>query len=197
MKTCSEPDCTKDATIRGMCKAHYSRHWRAGSIKPSRNLPGSGPAFIAAHVADVDLGECLIWPFHRHKKNGYGSAKRDGRTIGAHVLMCIEAHGPAPFLGAEVAHNCGRGHLGCVHPQHVRWSTRGENFADKLHHGTDNRGERHYATDLTAEQVMAILCDKRPAEKVAQDHGTTAHTVYNIRHGISWAWLTGIKRKAA
>lgn len=161
-----------------------------------RNSPGSSVAFLVAHAGDKDSGACLIWPFHRHKRNGYGSAKKDGRTIGAHVLMCELAHGPKPFPEAEVAHSCGRGSDGCVHPKHVRWSTRSDNLKDKVAHGTDNRGTNHYAAYLTQEQVLAISNDRRPARLVAAEFGTTEKTVFNIRSGVSWSWLTGIRKAA-
>ena len=165
----------------------------------ARNSPGTLLAFLLAHVDDEDTGECLIWPFTIHKTTGYGSAKRDGRTIGAHRLMCILANGEPPFPEAEAAHTCGRGKSGCVHPRHLEWTTRAVNHSHKVLHGTDNRGEKHYNTTLTDEQVLKIAADPRPASKVAPEYRTTEKTVYNIRSGVSWSWLTGIqpKRKAA
>src|SRR5690349_16534473 len=87
----------------------------------------AGVALLAHQdFADAD---CLKWPFADDGK-GYGVIKVDGRQQYAHRIMCTLVNGEPPTELHETAHSCGNGHLGCVHPGHVRWATRAENHAD-------------------------------------------------------------------
>jgi len=64
--------------------------------------------------------ECLIWPFYR-REDGYGwvnTPDRMGMVVSR--AMCILAHGPPPFEGAEAAHSCHGGRDGCFNPNHLR-----------------------------------------------------------------------------
>lgn len=58
------------------------------------------------------------------------------------------------------------------------------------------RGEGNVRATLTAEQAMKIYLDPRMGIDVAQEYGVTTSCVSAIRHGKSWAWLTGHKTKA-
>lgn len=86
--------------------------------------------WLLDHVEYPEKG-CLIWPFARDGK-GYGSLGKKG----AHRRMCEIVNGPAPTPKHHAAHSCGNGHLGCVHPRHVRWATCSENQMDRFLHGT-------------------------------------------------------------
>lgn len=68
----------------------------------------------------------------------------DGRTHTVSRLVCEYINGKAPSPEHEAAHNCGKGHEGCVNPLHMRWATRAENFSDKVIHGTSMRGKLHW-----------------------------------------------------
>jgi hypothetical protein len=59
-----------------------------------------------------------------------------GDTLYAHRLMCQLAHGDPPTPDHIAAHSCGRGHEGCVNPNHLSWKTYSENELDKRVHGT-------------------------------------------------------------
>lgn len=62
-----------------------------------------------------------------------------GRSVIVARMVCEEVNGPPPTPAHQAAHSCGKGHLGCITPQHLRWATQVENEADKLIHGTHNR----------------------------------------------------------
>lgn len=80
---------------------------------------------------------------------------------------------------------------GCVNPRHLRWATRSENHADKLDHGTHNRGEQCPTVKITEEQARQILALKgRLSQKdIAAKFGVTFQHVSNIHLGKRWAWL--------
>lgn len=139
--------------------------------------------------ADYGGDDCLIWPFARNEK-GYGLAVVSGHQRGAHRWMCIIAHGEPPSTKHEAAHSCGKGHLGCVNPRHLRWATHRENSADRFVHGTDNRGERNGKTRLTADDVRAIRAAPPHLAPLMERYGLTKHAVSKIRSGKRWGHVT-------
>jgi hypothetical protein len=78
---------------------------------------------------------CLSWPYSRDSY-GYGNIWHESRMQPVHRVVCEYVHGAAPTPKHEVAHNCGKGHEGCVNPGHLRWATHRENMDDQYVHGT-------------------------------------------------------------
>lgn len=135
----------------------------------------------------VDEGPCLIWPFKRHI-SGHASIKQKGKYVGAHRIICWRVHGAPPTPDHVAAHSCGKGHLGCVNPHHLRWATQKENAADRILHGTTNRGERNGKAILTFVQVDEIrrMRGTLPNRIIAQKYGVAHSTIGMIMIGRSW-----------
>lgn len=135
--------------------------------------------------------DCLLWPF-RATIDGYGILGGSGRTMRATRYVCEIAHGKPPMEHMDCAHSC---HTpACCNPRHLRWATRAENEADKRLNGTDNRGERHGKTTLTASDVLAIRAARRAGVRnaeLARRYSITRGSISNIMSGFSWAWLEG------
>ena len=149
--------------------------------------PGEPMAWLREAVA-TETEECQIWPFARSTK-GYAWMKHEGRVRRGHqvALMLIGQELPArPF---EIRHLCGRGHLGCVNVRHLAIGTHAENMADRVEHGTSNRGERCGKSKLTEAQVREIRADHRSQRAIAKDYGVSFVTVGNIKRGTLWGWL--------
>lgn len=194
MKSCAVDGCEKVVKVTGLCWMHYMRKRRNGDFEVRKADDGAPMALVLASV-NYNGDDCLIWPYA--KNNGYGVLEVEkGRNMHAHRYICILRHGPPPFEEAHAAHNCGKGKDGCFAPNHVRWATKAENEADKFIHGTTPRGERHGLSKLTTEQVLAIVADARSQYEIANDYGCTQTTVSNIKRGVSWGWLTGIRKAA-
>jgi hypothetical protein len=66
--------------------------------------------------------DCFIWPYGR---DSYGYARRGSLIV--HTQICIITHGPRPADHFDAAHSCGNGHLGCINPKHLSWTTHSEN----------------------------------------------------------------------
>lgn len=157
MGLCSFDQCGKPSLARGLCNSHYGqfrRHGRTWTIRTPKGTPEAHIDWLLAHQ-EHSGGECLTWPF-RTKPNGRGALFYEGIDQFAHRVMCRLAHGEPPSPEHAAAHSCGKGHLGCVHPGHLRWATLVENSADRLLHGTDVRGDKHPRVKLTERQVFAI-----------------------------------------
>ena len=132
-----------------------------------------------------ETDECILWPWGT--QTGYGSFFKDKKRALAHIFVCHGAHGEPPTTKHEVAHSCGV--RKCINKRHLRWATKSENMADKLIHGTHNRGERGGLTKLTKEQVIEIRTGKRRQTALAKEFGVTVATINDAKHHRTWSWL--------
>jgi HNH endonuclease len=131
--------------------------------------------------------KCLIFPFALNNY-GYGQFHKD-RKIAAHSYVCAFAHGPRP-KGMWVAHSCGN--PACVNKRHLRWDTPAGNAADKLLHGTHNRGERCGTSRLTERDVLSIrnkIQMGRSQGELADEYGMSQSLISLIKNGKRWGWL--------
>ena len=100
-----------------------------------------------------------------------------------HQLVLLAFNGPRQD-GQEVRHK--NGIPTDNREDNLEWGTRKENMADKVKHGTAQRGERHPLAKLTADQVLQI----RAAE---YQHGIDAEFArrFGVRPSTIWAARTG------
>ena len=193
-RRCSVEGCERlvgKKSAKGLCSRHYQRWLRHGDdFKRGyiRAEKGQGEAFLKANVGYSGEG-CLIWPFGRNG-HGYAQARVNGHHNLASRLMCILAHGEPPFPEAQAAHSCGRGHEGCVAPNHLRWATVSENNVEKRDHGTMVQGIDCNFSKLTDEQVKNILADNRYQFQIAAEYGITQSAVSHIKLGKVWTHVT-------
>jgi hypothetical protein len=140
--------------------------------------------------------DCLTWPYAKNSK-GYGSLCVDGKMVRTHRYVCELLHGAPPTPEHEAAHSCGKGHLGCIAPGHLSWKTRVENMADKLVHGSHNRGERHNLVKLTEAAVREIISlrGEETQSRLAERFGVAQQTIAHIYAGRNWAWLNKINER--
>jgi len=188
--SCSVEGCSDPVIASGFCNAHYKRLRRHGEPAGGGTPHGDPMKFLMDVIIPIEDLSCIEWPFSRDKK-GYGRVFEGGHMRGAHRVVCEIAHGQAPTQRHEAAHSCGNGHLGCVNPNHLSWKTRKGNHADKLIHGTHNRGERHQMAKLTEASVRHIkeLRGKKSLGEIAALYAISKPTVCNIHKGKTWGWL--------
>jgi hypothetical protein len=139
--------------------------------------------WIKAHV-DYDGEDCLIWPFSRNN-DGYAQVPvGNGKVKKASRIMCGLVKGPAPTRKHQVAHSCGRGHMGCVHPKHLSWKTHLGNRKDSQLHGT-TYGRRGKA-ELQPAQVRAIRRSRKRHADLAITYNVTRRTIDRIVSRELW-----------
>lgn len=73
------------------------------------------------------------------------------------------------------------------HLNNLRWDTPKNNHADKVRHGTTNRGENCGTAKLTLEQVKSIRNDNRLQRLIAADYNVRENTISRIKSGKRWA----------
>jgi hypothetical protein len=131
--------------------------------------------------------ECLIWPWHKATK-GIKIRLMNKEYI-INRLMCEAAHGPATFENAQALHSCGKGHLACVNPKHLRWGTPKENAEDALKHGTHPKGQNHGSSKLTEAMVVQIrlmYAEGTRKRDIGRKFGVTRQNVSCIVKGATW-----------
>lgn len=187
--TCSVHDCSKPKKARGMCAMHYKRFSLYGDVNGKGTPKGEPKKWLEA-AKNCSSDECLIWPFNRGG-DGYGRIMRYRACKLAHREMCEIVHGPPPTSRHEAAHTCGNGRGGCVNPKHLRWATPVENQADRIGHGTSNRGERHGNSVLTEPEVLQIRALKGVVsqKQIAASFGVSRTAIRLIHNRKTWGWL--------
>jgi hypothetical protein len=179
MEKCTVSDCDNKHVARGLCNKHYVRAHRCGNFNPAemsdpcRGRNGRVKVWVAEHKDWQNTTDCLLYPSPRNAQHAV-------RLMAAAVL------GPRPLTKSCIAHSCGKGHLGCVNPHHLRWATYSENVVDAIYHGT------HPNLKLTPDAVVAIRSAPKTEKLIylAALYGVSEATVHNIRHGKRWGHLS-------
>lgn len=100
-----------------------------------------------------------------------------------HALVLEAFTGPCPD-GMEVCHNNGRNTDNTW--TNLRYDTHANNCADKIAHGTHNKGEKHNQAKLVEADAVAIRLDNRSSETIAHAFGISAGHVEQIRQRMYW-----------
>lgn len=148
---------------------------------------GKAITWMRAHL-DYQGEGCLPWPFSRDPHVGRGRVGFNGKMYWANRLMCILAHGEPPTPGHETAHSCGKGHEGCVHPQHLSWKTKSGNQLDRRKHGTHVTSRHGWRGKLTPREVIEIRSLKgyQTQVEIAKMFNISDTNVRAIHSGRTW-----------
>lgn len=189
---CTIEGCGKRVIARGWCHSHYKR-WRLhGDPQGGRERPNV-EEYYQTVVLPYEGDDCLFWPFAKATQDGryaimIGPMKK---KVLVHRRLCEEVEGPAPSIKHEATHSCGNGHLACVAKRHLSWKTHRENMADKILHGTSNRGSRNGLAKLNEHQVRRIKRRKGRDTTIAlaKKYGVSSASISQIFTGKAWAWV--------
>lgn len=183
-RRCSECDAPHEAF--GFCTLHLYRWKRGIPLSAEKGTHKGLLDYVKRHTTWKGEG-CLIWEYSRDAR-GYGQINYKGKPTKVSRLMCELIHGPPPFAKAEAAHNCGNGHLGCWHPQHLEWKSHYDNVQDTVRHGRVPRGEKQGGSKLTKAQIAAICRDPRSGASLANALPVSSSQISAIRRGKAWTW---------
>lgn len=140
--------------------------------------------WIYEHMS-YESDDCLFWPFGRDR-HGYGMVKspKDAKILRAHRFMCELVHGKPPTPQHYAAHECGKGHLGCINPQHLSWKTASENQFDRRRHGTHGNGvgRRGKLTPIQWQEIREAKGVVTQTE-LARRYGVAEGTIRGIQAG--------------
>jgi hypothetical protein len=102
--------------------------------------------------------------------------------------MCEAANGPPPSPNHLAAHECGNGHLGCIHPKHLAWKTGDQNAKDRVTHGRSRKEKGRSNRKLTHAQVLRIIELKgvKSPDELSREFGVSNRQIRLIHQGKSW-----------
>lgn len=186
---CSVTGCEEPSRSKGYCKIHYVRSRKYGDPLMVSERYRRKLRWIEAnyrHKGD----DCLTWPFGVND-NGRGVVTIDQKNMSAPRAMCLMAHGEPPTPKHQASHSCGKGHLGCVNPNHLRWATAKENEEDKIEHGTIRRGTDINTSKLSEKDVVRIrsLGREYGVNRLANEYGVSPTAISLIHKRKNWGWL--------
>ena len=138
------------------------------------------------------------WRKLKPADNGHGylrlSLRVNGRYVTAYVhrLVLLAFVGPCPE-GMEALHDPDPDTINCK-LSNLRWGTPKDNAADKICHGRQPRGEGHYLSKFTEDdvkQIRRLFRDGATIAEIAKIHRrATGGAISAIVAGRSWKHVT-------
>jgi hypothetical protein len=143
------------------------------------NRKGRPGDVIQSKIADNGYSRVNLW------NEGVCSA------FSIHRLVALAFLGTPHRITDEIRHLDGNKQNN--HFTNLAWATRQENHADKVVHGTAQRGERNPNGKLTEQQVFEIK-SRLPCNlsKLAREYGVSQPTISAIANGRTWKHV-GVK----
>lgn len=191
MNVCSDVNCVRPASARGMCNTHYMRQRRAGLIPVGTRKPAPVEERFWRYVKKTDT--CWLWTGSEKKLSGYGQigiGGRGGKQALAHRLSYEMHKGPIPD-GLVVMHSCDNPR--CVNPSHLSVGTHSENTMDSVRKGRWKSippmhcGESQHSSKLTVEDVRLIRDNPDiPTKELALRFGTNPTSIQKVRSRKTW-----------
>ncbi len=146
-------------------------------------ITGTVYPWLLAHVSHQGRA-CLPWPFAKDLRTGRGSMRVGNQSYWAHRVMCVLAHGEPPTPKHQAAHECGKGHYGCVNPRHLAWKTNSQNQLDRRKNGNMLRNNYGPKSRLEASKIAQIvnLRGKKTQVEIAKIFGVSLGCVQYWQH---------------
>jgi HNH endonuclease len=188
IKICSYPGCGGEVHARGVCRNHYTKIIRYGSVE---GKPRYDPPSVRFWRSVDKRGPDECWNWTGMTVREYGRISVNGSSVQAHRFAYQEFKGPIP-RGMVILHKCDN--PACVNPAHLSIGTQAENLADMRSKGrardTGPKGERSHLAKLTEDQVREIRASSLGPVATAQSYGIHRDTVRLIRQRKIWDHLT-------
>lgn len=136
-------------------------------------------------IRSIKTGKIKEQTVHdNHNRPYLGLWKNNKQKICRPHKLVMEAFVGMRPQGMECCHNDGNPQNN--HLSNLRWDTPKNNHADKIKHGTTNRGEQCGTAKLTLEQVRSIRQDDRLQRIIAAEYGVKDNTISRIKSGKRW-----------
>lgn len=169
-------ECAEAAVSRGLCAVHYTRHFRAGTLKQFQRVYKTPDQ----NQKTMPNG-CIEWTGDFRKSGGYGSIQvgyNPRRRVAAHRFFYERAHGAIPH-GMFVCHSCDNPK--CVNVAHLFLGTPEDNARDAARKNRMAVGRKHRSCKLTSRQVLAIRRSTKTYRELGEQYGVCGATIGEIK----------------
>lgn len=138
---------------------------------------------LAGSIPEPNSG-CWIW-LKGLEGSGYPALKFGVCNLHGNRASWMAFYGYIP-KGLCVLHKCDN--RTCVNPDHLFLGTKSENTIDMIKKGRANRpsGERHHASKLTSQDVIAIRASSLGCGKLSRQYGVGKSAIRDIINGKTW-----------
>jgi hypothetical protein len=165
-----------------------SAEWRSIAEFPDYDVSSDGDVRRSKYAArNTKIGH-ILKPFRSASGSGYLTVSLcDGKTAhkrSIHRLVCTAFHGFPPSTELHAAHEDGDRLNNRA--DNLSWKQPAANMADKLRHGTHNRGERHKRSILSnvdADAVRNAVGRRGLGRELAERFGVSQSLISMIRAG--------------
>ena len=140
--------------------------------------------FNKYHIKQDD--GCWQWTGSIHHA-GYGQIRYKKRIVRVNRLSYELFIGPIPD-GLIVRHKCDNPL--CVNPDHLELGTHVDNMNDMVMRSRSLKGSKHPMHKLSEDDVLSIYHSGLSARELSDYHDVNVNTIYYIKQGKRWAWLT-------
>lgn len=138
----------------------------------------------------IETDECILWLFAKNGA-GYGNLRIDGKSKRVSRLALAYHNGGSPKHKTLALHKPLICHNpACFNYRHLYWGSPKDNWRDTTLDGTSNRGETNGKAKFSANQIVRIFNDGRGCKVIAKEWGVSLRTIYKIKSGERWGWLT-------
>lgn len=156
-----------------------------------RPIPELTNADIARFWDKVDKsGDCWLWTAGL-SVDGYGQFWLGGYQMRANRISYAMVEGDPG--SRHVCHKCDNRR--CVNPEHLWVGTNKDNMVDRDEKQRMARGSLQGLAVLTEKRVLEIVVSDESALALAERHGCSRRTIYDIRLGNSWNHVTNLPRR--
>ena len=179
------PIAKRNNSIYGHIKGQPVRFVSGHYISPTRPLEER----FRARVDRSNLDDC--WEWTATKRWGYGILSvKDGVGRLAHRYSYELHYGPSPDELC-VLHRCDN--PACVRPDHLFLGTHADNVKDKVSKQRQPRGENHWRTKFTEEDIVEIRRKYREGvasqSAMAAQYGVDPSTISDIVRRKLWGHI--------
>lgn len=140
-------------------------------------------------VRNLKTGKILKGSISNGYRTIFLSNRNQVKLVYAHRLVClafverIEGKNQVNHKNGDTLDNC---------LENLEWMSAAENIAHSILNNLHCRGETHYRSKLTEENVREILSRKYTAKEkkeIAERFGISIKTLSDVIRRRSWSWL--------
>lgn len=133
---------------------------------------------------------CWEWIASKNRY-GYGQLTNRQQHYEAHRVSFVFRNGSIPS-GMHILHYCDN--PACVNPDHLHLGTHQQNMADMVSKGRTKKGERHWNSKLTEDEVFQIRkrygrrgIGGEDSSSLSKEFQVSVSTIMNIVNEKNWS----------